>query len=184
MTASLLSLALAALPVLQEQQYEANWDSLHQHETPAWFSDAKFGIFIHWGVYSVPSYCDTSTYSEWYQAWCDRNSHDGLERKFHEANYGADFEYREFAPMFRAELWDPTEWAQIFRRAGAKYIVITSKHHDGYCLWPNKEGSEVRGYPWNSGAVGPERDLLGELVCFFVVTWRFFFWYKIAGVTL
>ena len=163
MPASLLSLALLSLPALQEPQYEANWDSLHTHETPGWFRDAKFGIFIHWGVYSVPSYCDTSTYSEWYQAWCDWNSHDGLERKFHEANYGADFEYREFAPMFRAELWDPVEWAQIFRRAGAKYIVITSKHHDGYCLWPNEEASEARGYEWNSGAVGPERDLLGEL---------------------
>ena len=163
MTASLLSLALFALPALQDSPYEANWESLHSHETPAWFSDAKFGIFIHWGVYSVPSYCDTSTYSEWYQGWVDWNSHDGLERKFHEANYGADFKYREFAPMFRAELWNPKEWAQIFRRAGAKYIVITSKHHDGFCLWPNPQSSEARGYPWNSGETGPKRDLLGEL---------------------
>ena len=163
MASPLLTLALLALPTVQGPQYEASWESLDEHATPQWFRDAKFGIFIHWGVYSVPSYCDTSTYSEWYQAWVDWNSHDGLERKFHEENYGADFEYREFAPMFRAELWDPTEWAKIFRRAGARYIVITSKHHDGYCLWPSEEASEARGYAWNSEAVGPKRDLMSEL---------------------
>ena len=162
-TSLLLTLLLLSPPPAQDKTYEATWESLRQHETPQWFRDAKFGIFIHWGVYSVPSFCDTSTYSEWYQAWCDGNSHDGLEREFHEANYGADFEYREFAPMFRAELWDPVEWAKIFRRAGAKHIVITSKHHDGFCLWPNEQASEARGYPWNAGETGPKRDLLGEL---------------------
>ena len=73
MTASLLSLALFAFPAIQDSPYEADWESLDGHETPAWFADAKFGIFIHWGVYSVPSYCDTSTYSEWYQGWVDWN---------------------------------------------------------------------------------------------------------------
>ena len=67
------------------------WESLDQHQTPSWFEDAKFGIFIHWGVYSVPSFCDTSTYSEWYQWWYDTNSHGGKVRDFHHKNYGEDF---------------------------------------------------------------------------------------------
>lgn len=144
-------------------QQETTWESLDQHQTPEWFKDAKFGIFIHWGVYSVPSFCDTSTYSEWYQWWYDTNSHEGKVRDFHHANYGEDFLYESFAPMFRAEMWDPDEWASIFQRSGAKYMVITSKHHDGFCLWPNEVASEVRGYPWNSMDTGPKRDLLGEL---------------------
>ena len=151
-----------ALPVNQ-QDFEPNWESLSARETPQWFKDAKFGIFIHWGVYSVPAFCDTSTYSEWYQWWYDTNSHGGKVRDFHHANYGKDFEYRDFAPMFRAEMWNPGEWAEIFRRSGARYMVITSKHHDGFCLWPNAKASEVRGYPWNSMETGPQRDLLGEL---------------------
>ena len=145
------------------EEYEANWASLENHPTPAWFEEGKFGIFIHWGVYSVPSFCDTSTYSEWYQHWLNTNSHGGKVTEFHAENYGADFKYREFAPMFRAEMWDPAEWANIFRRSGAEYIVITSKHHDGYCLWPSEVASEVRGYPWNSLETGPGRDLVGEL---------------------
>lgn len=155
-----LTLLAAALPA---QQYDANWEALGRHEPPAWFADARFGIFIHWGVYSVPSFCDTSTYSEWYQHWLDTDSHGGLVREFHERVYGADFEYRQFAPQFKAELWDPDEWAEIFERAGARYVVITSKHHDGFCLWPSGVASEVRGYPWNAVATGPQRDLLGEL---------------------
>ncbi len=150
----------AAVPA---QDLDPSWESRNARATPGWFADAKFGIFIHWGVYSVPSFCDTSTYSEWYQHWLDTNAHDGLERRFHAANYGEDFEYREFAPLFRAELFDPAEWADIFRRAGARYVVLTSKHHDGYCLWPSEVASEVRGYAWNSAATGPRRDLVGEL---------------------
>ena len=159
--------AIGALLIAQQEtrnDYEPNWESLETHPTPEWFEDGKFGIFIHWGVYSVPSFCDTSTYSEWYQAWLDGNAHDGLEREFHEKNYGKDFEYREFAPMFRAEMWDPAEWARIFKRAGAEYVVLTSKHHDGYCLFPSEEASAARGYPWTSTEVGPQRDIVGELM--------------------
>jgi alpha-L-fucosidase len=139
------------------------WETLGEREVPEWFGDAKFGIFIHWGVYSVPSFCDTSTYSEWYQWWYDTNSHGGKVRDFHHANYGEEFAYEEFAPMFQAEMFDPAEWASIFRRAGAKYMVITSKHHDGFCLWDSKVASEARGYPWNAVEVGPKRDLLADL---------------------
>ena len=162
-----LALALSLCVPYQDdstmKDYEPEWASLDRHETPAWFSEAKFGIFIHWGVYSVPSFCDTSTYSEWYQWWYDTNSHGGKVRDFHHANYGEDFEYREFAPAFRAELWNPDEWAEIFKRSGAKYMVLTSKHHDGFCLWPNEKASEVRGYPWNAMEVGPKRDLIADL---------------------
>ena len=144
-------------------EFEPTWESLDTHKTPDWFNDAKFGIFIHWGVYSVPAFCDTSTYSEWYQYWYDTNSHGGKVKDFHHRVYGEDFKYQDFAAQFKAELFDPAEWASIFRKAGAKYIVITSKHHDGYCLWPSDIASEVRGYPWNSVETGPKRDLLGDL---------------------
>jgi alpha-L-fucosidase len=158
-----LSCAMPIQDTTPVTDFEPDWESLEKHETPEWFEDAKFGIFIHWGVYSVPAFCDTSTYSEWYQWWYDTNSHGGKVRDFHHANYGEEFEYREFAPLFRAEMWDPDEWAEIFQRSGARYMVLTSKHHDGYCLWPNEIASEVRGHPWNSMEVGPERDLIGEL---------------------
>ena len=164
-TLSLLA-AISCTPMQatpQENNFEPNWESLATRETPQWFRDAKFGIFIHWGVYSVPAFCDTSTYSEWYQWWYDTNSHGGKVRDFHHKNYGEDFAYHQFAPMFQAEMWDPAEWADIFRRSGARYMVITSKHHDGFCLWPNAVASEVRGYPWNSVETGPKRDLISDL---------------------
>ena len=79
-----VSLVLSAIsPVADGGEYEPTWESLAQHQTPDWFRDAKFGIFIHWGVYSVPAFCDTSTYSEWYQHWYDTNSHGGKVRDFH-----------------------------------------------------------------------------------------------------
>ena len=158
-----LAVATAGVAIEPPAEYEPDWASLETHPTPEWFEDAKFGIFIHWGVYSVPSFCDTSTYSEWYQHWLNTNSHGGKVTKFHADNYGEDFKYREFAPMFRAEMWDPAEWASIFKRSGAEYIVLTSKHHDGFCLWPSDVASDSRGYPWDSMRTGPRRDLVGEL---------------------
>ncbi len=103
---------------LPAQDGEPSWESLSARPTPAWFADARFGIFIHWGGYSVPAFCDTCTYSEWYQHWVETNAHGGLERRFHEANYGADFAYEDFAPMFRAELFDPEAWAGLLARSG------------------------------------------------------------------
>lgn len=149
-------------PVLG-QEFEPTWESLNQRETPEWFRDAKLGIFIHWGVYSVPAYCHPSTYAEWYYWWLTTNSHDGFVTQFHNRVYGEDFEYQQFAPMFRAELWDPAQWAALFKRAGARYVVLVSKHHDGYAMWPSEHASAVRGYPWNAAEVGPRRDIAGEL---------------------
>jgi alpha-L-fucosidase len=145
------------------QKYEPNWESINSRPIPEWFVDAKFGIFIHWGVYSVPAYRPVSermyeTYAEWYQARVMNPGDTGYD--FHVKNYGADFEYREFGPLFKAELFDPDYWAQLFKRAGAQYVVLTSKHHDGYCLWPATSPFSKN---WNSMDLGPERDLLGDL---------------------
>jgi alpha-L-fucosidase len=146
------------------KKYEANWDSLNARPTPKWYTDAKFGIFIHWGVYSVPSWSVRGEYSEWYWAHI-RGQGDGDRpwRDFHAKNYGKDFDYRDFAPMFRAELFDPDFWAKTFAESGAKYVVLTSKHHDGFCLWPSQEANRSWGRPWNSVDAGPKRDLLGDL---------------------
>lgn len=146
------------------QQYQPAWESLDSRPVPEWFNEAKFGIFIHWGVYSVPAFRPLSghlyaSYAEWYYARViddyELGGHD-----FHVINFGEDFEYRDFAPMFRAELFDPDLWADLFKRAGARYVVLTSKHHDGFCLWPTESPYKKN---WNSMDIGPGRDLVGEL---------------------
>ena len=155
--------------------YEANWDSLDRRPMPAWYADAKFGIFIHWGVYSVPAYAPVNKegetgYAEWYwnslTTGRERAAKDGKGNstyQFHKRWFGDDFTYEKFAPLFRGEFYDPDQWAEIFRRAGARYIVPTSKHHDGFAMWPSEEANRTWGRPWNSTVVGPMRDLLGEL---------------------
>ncbi len=145
------------------QTYQPTWESLDSRPMPEWFPDAKFGIFIHWGVYSVPAWIRVTggryaSYAEWYYARVMGELKG--DEDFHERTYGADFEYRDFAPMFKAELFDPELWAALFAEAGARYVVLTSKHHDGFSLWPT-DSPFKRG--WNSMDVGPKRDLVGEL---------------------
>jgi alpha-L-fucosidase len=151
MTAVLLFLAV--LVSVSCAQYQPTWDSLDKRPLPKWYDDVKFGIFMHWGVYSVPSY-----QSEWF--WFDwkgpKPSKDVIE--FMEANYRPDFAYADFAPMFKAELFDPDEWAETLAASGAKYIVLTSKHHEGFCNWDTETSQD-----WNSMDVGPFRDLVGDL---------------------
>jgi alpha-L-fucosidase len=165
----LRSLAIAcafalALPRLRaEPRYDANWASLDNRACPAWYQDAKFGIFIHWGVYSVPAWGVKGEYAEWYWKRISDKKPDNPWWQFHKANYGESFPYQDFAPKFRAELFDPAQWADIFARSGAKYIVPTSKHHEGFALWPSMEASRDWGRPWNSVEIGPKRDLIGEL---------------------
>jgi alpha-L-fucosidase len=145
-------------------RYEANWASLDTRPTPTWFLDAKFGMFIHWGVYSVPAWGAAHQYSEWY--WRRITGDDPKEavwREFHAKNYGATFHYTEFAPQFKAELFNAKQWADLFVRAGVKYVVPTSKHHDGFALWPSAEANKTWGRAWNAATIGPKRDLLGEL---------------------
>lgn len=168
-----VSLLLAAAS-LSAQNYQPNWESLDKRPTPAWFGDAKFGIFIHWGVYSVPAYAPVIpgklAYAEWY--WnAMTNGRDNPKATaiqtgtwaYHQKQYGADFPYQNLATQFRAELFDPDRWADVFRRSGAKYVAITSKHHEGFALWPSKEASATWGRPWNAVETGPKRDLLGDL---------------------
>jgi alpha-L-fucosidase len=164
-----LALALAAFAATthaadKPKRFEANWASLDARPTPAWFLDAKFGVFIHWGVYSVPAWGAQGEYSEWYwRRIISDKPKEAVWRDFHAKNYGTNFNYMDFAPKFTAELYDAKQWADLFARAGVKYVVPTSKHHDGYALWPSAEASRTWGRPWNALEIGPRRDVLGEL---------------------
>jgi alpha-L-fucosidase len=153
--------------ILQGQTYQPNWESLDKRPVPGWFEDSKFGIFIHWGVYSVPAWGPTGDsigvydkYAEWY--WNKLVNTDSKVNKyfvgFHNKTYGRDFKYQDFAPMFKAELFNPDQWAQLFKESGARYVVLTSKHHEGFTLWPSAQS-----WNWNSVDIGPHRDLCGDL---------------------
>ncbi len=167
-----LLVALCTLP-LAAQTYTADWASIDKRPTPAWFQEAKFGIFIHWGLYSVPAYAPVKTehqtpYAEWYWNSLEEGRKKGpawgsKTVAFHDRNYSAEFPYQNFAPMFRAEMFDPDAWAEIFHRSGAKYIVLTSKHHEGFSLWPDELANRDWGRPWNARDIGPKRDVLGDL---------------------
>jgi len=173
MTKRYLPLVLICAAIAGAQTYQPNWESVDSRPVPAWFTDAKFGIFIHWGVYSVPAYAPVLpgklAYSEWY--WhamtegqkADANPVDAGSWEYHKRMYGADFDYKDLAPQFRAQLFDPEHWADVFQRSGAKYVALTSKHHEGFAMWPSKEASKTWGRPWNAMEIGPQRDLVGEL---------------------
>jgi alpha-L-fucosidase len=173
MTKRILALVLFGAAILGAQTYKPNWESIDSRPVPSWFTDAKFGIFIHWGVYAVPAYAPVIpgklAYSEWY--WNaiteGRKSKDNPVNagswEYHKRMYGADYDYKDFAPQFRAELFDPDHWADVFQRSGAKYVALTSKHHEGFAMWPSKEASKTWGRPWNSVEIGPKRDLVGDL---------------------
>lgn len=139
-------------------KYKPDWSSLESRPLPKWFDNAKIGVFIHWGVYSVPSVT-----SEWF--WLDwkgvplhnKELHEEILR-FMESNYKPDFSYQDFARQFTAEFFNASEWAEIIGQSGAKYVVLTSKHHEGFALWPSKYS-----YSWNSVDTGPHIDIVGEL---------------------
>jgi alpha-L-fucosidase len=170
---ALLTLAACAWSVLAAAEGLApDWKAVDSRPTPAWWSDAKLGIFIHWGVYSVPAFAPHGEYAEWYwerlRAPGDPSSarDQAIRREtraFHERVYGQGVDYPDFAPQFRAEFFDADQWADILQHSGARYVVLVSKHHDGFALWPSKEADASWGRPWNSVAVGPKRDLVGEL---------------------
>lgn len=164
-------LLLSLLPAPAQQRYTADWATIDKRPTPAWFQNDKFGIFIHWGVYAVPAYAPTdrpkeTRYSEWYWNSLTKGQQEpqgNATSQFHARTYGANFPYANFAPLFKAELYDPDHWADVFARSGAKYVVLTSKHHDGFALWPSEHADKAWGRPWNAVSAGPKRDLLGDL---------------------
>ncbi|MDP9037778.1 MAG: alpha-L-fucosidase [Acidobacteriota bacterium] len=132
--------------------FTPDWQTLGAYSEPAWYKDAKFGIFIHWGVYSVPAFG-----SEWYP----RNMYiEGTEEnKHHVATYGplTSFGYKDFIPMFRAEKYDPVAWAHLFAQSGARYVVPVFEHHDGFTMYDSSLSD------WTAVKMGPHRDLVGEL---------------------
>lgn len=121
------------------------------YKIPDWFSDSKFGIFIHWGPASVPAY----------DGWYARNMYDVNSHvyKHHVETYGpvTEFGFKDFIPMFKAEKFDPQAWARLFKEAGARYVVPVAEHHDGFALYNSTFN------PWNSAKIGPKRDIVKEL---------------------
>ena len=142
------------------------WESVDARPTPAWWGDAKFGIFIHWGVYSVPAFARrANTPSGTGSGLRKPGNPDPLRRttrrsaarraRFTSVSTARISTYQDFAPRFTAEMFDADQWADIFARSGAKYVVLVSKHHDGFALWPSREANASWGRPWNAVDVGP-----------------------------
>lgn len=167
-------LNLTGSTAFAQQIYEPTTESLSKHEVPEWFKDAKLGIFIHWGVYSVPAWAPLTgeqnkvvaergweywfqhnPYAEWYYNSMKLEGSDTYN--YHRATYGKNFTYDDFIPTFNAAItkWNPSQWAKLFSQVGARYVVLTTKHHDGFLLWPSKTTNQSRGVA--------ARDIVGEL---------------------
>ena len=138
--------------VIAEGPYKPEWDSLMTAPLPAWFRQKKLGIFIHWGIYSVPA-----NSNEWYSRNMYREGDNAYEH--HLKTYGPhkNFGYKDFIPMFKAEQYDPAEWVRLFKNAGAGYIFPVAEHHDGFQMYASELSD------WNAADMGPKRDLLGDL---------------------
>lgn len=138
--------------VIGQGPYEATWESLSKHKTPDWFLDAKFGIFIHWGVYSVPAFGN-----EWYSRSMYLEGKPEFEH--HIKTYGPqkEFGYKDFIPLFRAEHFNASAWLDLFQKAGARFVVPVAEHHDGFQMYRSELSH------WNAFEMGPKRDVLGEL---------------------
>jgi alpha-L-fucosidase len=138
--------------VIAHGPFQANWVSLDHYQIPKWYLDAKLGIFIHWGVYSVPAFG-----SEWYPR--EMYLQGSATFKHHVATYGPQnkFGYKNFIPMFKAEKFDPMAWAKLFKAAGAKYVVPVAEHHDGFAMYDSDLTT------WCAAKMGPKRDIIGEL---------------------
>lgn len=138
--------------VIANGKFKDNWSSLSQYQVPAWFKNEKFGIFIHWGPYCVPAFNN-----EWYS----RNMYiQGTpEFEHHVKTYGAhkDFGYKDFIPLFKGEKFNAQEWAQLFKDAGARYVMPVAEHHEGFQMYKSELSH------WNACEMGPKRDVLGEL---------------------
>ena len=152
-------LLLSAALFTQAQTVKPTWESLNERPYPEWFADAKLGIFIHWGLYSVPAYAGLEGYGEWYLKGLmvgDTTRINFQNRVFGDGS--GDFQYADFARFFKGELFRPNEWARLFKNSGARYVVLVTKHHDGYCLWDSEFQPQ-----WNSTVSGPQRNIVSEL---------------------
>lgn len=130
--------------------YAATWESVEKnYAPPAWFQDAKFGIFLHWGLYAVPAY-----HNEWYEKHMYAS-----QSKWHEEHFGPleKFGYKDFIPRFTCKNYDPRAWAELFRKSGARYVIPTAQHHDNFPLWDSKL-TKI-----DAKDMGPKRDLIGEM---------------------
>lgn len=148
------SAALAAVAaVVAAGPFDATWESLRTYTPPRWYHDAKFGVFLHWGVYSVPAFRN-----EWYSR--DMYREGTPEFEHHVATYGpqSEFGYKDFIPSFTMEHFDPAAWANLFRRAGAQFVVPVAEHHDGFAMYDTERSR------WNAATMGPQRDVLGDLL--------------------
>ena len=143
--------AVAQIPTkLPPGPFQPTWDSLQKnYQVPAWFAGAKFGVFMHWGLYSVPAH-----HNEWYEKHMY-----GAERAWHAEHFGSQekFGYKDFIPLFTQSNFNAEAWAELFKKSGAKFVVPTAEHHDNFALWD----SDVT--PFNAMKMGPHRDLIGEL---------------------
>src|SRR5580658_8588720 len=147
-----LFLSLCCIVLNAQDRYQATWQSLENYKVPDWFRDAKFGIFIHWGVYSVPAFG-----SEWYPRQMYLA---GSEENKHQVSvYGpvTKFGYKDFIPMFKAQHYDPQAWAHLFKESGARYVVPVFEHHDGFQMYDSNLSD------WTAAKMGPHRDLVGDL---------------------
>ncbi|MBW2180352.1 MAG: alpha-L-fucosidase [Deltaproteobacteria bacterium] len=162
-----------AEPLPPEQ--EAIINELNQRELPAWYDRAKFGIFIHWGPYAVPAFAPIDSdindalanhyddfflhmpYVEWY--WNALQFEGSATRQYHVENYGEGYSYDNFGQIFKGALseWHPEEWANLFAAAGARYVVLVTKHHDGFLMWPSDHPNPKKPN-WYS-----DRDIVGEM---------------------
>jgi alpha-L-fucosidase len=151
-TPEIVARAAAAGAAIPPGKYSPTWDSLRTNYTvPQWFRDAKFGLFMHWGIYSVPAHA-----SEWYEKHMYGNPE---VAQWHTEHFGPPdkFGYKDFIPLFTCSNWDPDAWAELFKRAGAKFVIPTAEHHDGFALWNSKANK------YNAVQMGPHRDLIGDL---------------------
>ncbi|HWG22399.1 MAG TPA: alpha-L-fucosidase [Terracidiphilus sp.] len=137
---------------LEDNRYAATWDSLQQHTCPKWFRDAKFGIYFHWGLYSVPAFGN-----EWYPHWMYLPGRPEYEH--HLSTYGPldRFGYKDFAAQFTAEHFDADAWVTLFRESGARYVGPVAEHADGFSMWASRVNR------WNAARMGPRRDIVGEM---------------------
>ena len=136
--------------------FEPNWPSLEKYEIPQWYKDAKFGIFIHWGAYSVPAFG-----SEWYprQMYIDTKRRGDNFFQYHIEKYGPQktFGYKDFIPQFKAEKFDAAQWAKLFKDTGARYVIPVAEHHDGFPMYASDFTR------WDASEMGPKRDIIDEL---------------------